>query len=199
MKSQKSKVKSKDSESSEKNSSPPKTVKTGQHASKFPQKSTREPQTMEELMAMAGSIGTSLKKGDTVEGIVTIITDKEILVDIGKKSFGIIAEWELEQVRDYVKTLNMGDKVVAQVVNPENDVGYTVLSLRRSSSERRWQIATEAKEGGSDIEVVGLETAKGGLLADWQGLRGFIPTTQIEAGFSANLPSLIGRKIKVKV
>ena len=55
-------------------------------------KSSREPQTMEELLASSGVLLFSLKKGTTVDGTIISISPKEILVDIGKKSFGIIAE-----------------------------------------------------------------------------------------------------------
>jgi ribosomal protein S1 len=154
---------------------------------------------MEELLATVGNAPKILKKGDTVEGAVVSVTHREVLVDIGWKSFGIVAFWELEQVKDYAASLKPGDKVVAQVVNPENDMGYVVLSLRRANMERRWILLNQAKEKGNDLEVVGLETARGGLLVDWQGLRGFIPTTQLEGNLATNLISLIGKKIKVRV
>ena len=162
-------------------------------------KSSREPQTMEELLASSGVSLFSLKKGMTVDGTIISISPKEILVDIGKKSFGIIAEWELDQVRDYVKQLKVGDKITAQVVNPENDYGYTVLSLRKASYENRWEMLADIKEKGEDIEVIGMEPAKGGVLVDWQNLRGFIPSTQLSSEYVVNPVQLINRRIKVKV
>lgn len=165
----------------------------------FGKKPQGEPQTMDELLAQMGDISLTIKKGDTLEGTIVSKGAKEILVDIGKKSFGILAEWELDQVKDYAATLNIGDKVLAQVVNPENEFGYTVLSLRRSSSETRWQLLTELKGKGADLEVTGVEVAKGGILVDWQGLRGFIPSTQLEGSYASNPSHLLNRKISVKV
>jgi len=159
----------------------------------------REPQSMDELLRESGITSFSLKKGDTIKGTIISISSKEILVDIGKKSFGIIAEWELDQVRDYVKQLNVGDQVTAQVINPENEYGYTVLSLRKASMETRWEMLDEIKEKGTDIEVLVIEPAKGGVLVDWQGLRGFIPSTQIESNLVVNPYQLINKKLKVKV
>src|SRR3989338_3827575 len=49
------------------------------------------------------------------------------------------------------------------------------------------------------MEVTGLETAKGGILVDWQGLRGFVPSTQLETQFATSPMQLLNRKIKVKV
>ncbi|MBI2612032.1 30S ribosomal protein S1 [Candidatus Gottesmanbacteria bacterium] len=162
-------------------------------------KSSKEPQTMDELLAQAGGLAISVKRGDTVEGKVVSISPNEILVDIGKKSFGVIAEWELEQVKDFAATLKVGDKIVAQVTNPENDMGYTVLSLRQASSQKRWEVLLEKKEKGEDIDVTGIDSTKGGLLVDWQGLRGFIPSTQFDSSYSSNPSSLIGKTIKVKI
>ncbi|MBI5421280.1 MAG: 30S ribosomal protein S1, partial [Parcubacteria group bacterium] len=158
-----------------------------------------EPQTMEELLAQTGGLNLGMKKGETVTGTVLSVTPKEVLADIGKKSFGIIANWELEQVKDYAATLKAGDKIIAQVINPENELGYTVLSVRKTSTERRWTILSEKKKSGEDLEVIGLEMAKGGLLVEWQGLRGFIPGTQIDSSYSTNPATLLGKQIKVKV
>lgn len=158
-----------------------------------------EPQTMEELLAGTAGIYLSVKKGDTVNGQVVSVNSREVLVDIGRKSFGIIANWELEQVKDYAATLKEGDKITAQVINPENDMGYIVLSVRKTSTERRWTTLLEKKKNGEDIDVVGLETAKGGLLVEWQSLRGFIPATQLDLGAGSNPVSMIGRSMKVKV
>ena len=163
------------------------------------QKSTKEPQTMDELLKTAGIVAFSMKKFDMVKGTVISNTSREVLVDIGKKSYGIVAEWELEQVKDYAKTLKPGDKITAQVINPENDFGYTVLSLRKASAENRWSLLEEYREAGTDIEVMGLESAKGGILVDWNNLRGFIPSTQLDGASASNPYTLIGRRIKVKV
>ncbi len=162
-------------------------------------KSIKEPQTMAELLSMVGDVKIGAKRGDTVEGKVVSVSSREVLVDIGKKSFGIVAEWELEQVKEYASSLKPGINIVAQVMNPENDMGYVVLSLRRANFERRWLELDKAKEEGLDLNVSILEVAKGGLLVDWQGLRGFVPYTQLESSFASNPLSLLGKRIDVKV
>lgn len=165
----------------------------------YSKKPSREPETMEELLSQSGGIQLAPKRGDTVDGIVISVSSREVLVDIGKKSFGIVAEWELEQVKDYAASLKVGDKVVAQVINPENEVGYSVLSLRKTSMERRWVMLNQKKETGEDIEVLGLEVARGGLLVEWQSLRGFVPSTQLDPSVTYNPATLVGKQIKVKV
>ena len=158
-----------------------------------------EPQTMDELLAQTGGLNLGIKKGTTVEGVVVSVTPREVLIDIGKKTFGIIASWELEQVKEYAASLKPGEKVTAQIINPENESGYATLSLRKTSSERRWVILSDINKKGEDIEVLGLEVAKGGLLVEWQSLRGFIPSTQLDQEVIGNPFMLIGKNIKVKV
>lgn len=158
-----------------------------------------EPQTMEELLDQIGDKKLGVKREDTVKGTVVSKSSKEILIDIGKKSYGIVAQWELEQVRDYAKTLKVGDKVTAQVRNPENEYGYVILSLRKASSQRRWKFLKEIQEKGKDIEVKGVDVAKGGILVEWQNLKGFIPASQLDPDYASKPSTLIGQLIKVKV
>ncbi len=176
-------------------------IKSSQKSIKEPlgAKPRGEPQTMDELLAQTGGLHLGIKKGTTVDGIVVSVTPREVLIDIGKKTFGIIASWELEQVKDYAASLKPGEKVTAQIINPENESGYATLSLRKTSSERRWVILSDVNKKGEDIEVLGLEVAKGGLLVEWQSLRGFIPSTQLDQEVIGNPFMLIGKNIKVKV
>ncbi len=196
VKSQKSKVKSEE-----------KSTISSKIVTKSPPKSQKEPfakaqgepQTMDELLAQTGGLNLGIKKGTMVEGTVVSVTPREVLIDIGKKTFGVVAGWELEQVKDYAASLKPGDKVTTQIINPENETGYATLSLRKSSSERRWTILSDIQNKGDDIEVIGLEVAKGGLLIEWQGLRGFIPSTQLDQTSVANPIQLINQRIKAKV
>src|SRR3989344_5451443 len=99
----------------------------------------KEPQTMEELLAMTGYGLKGVKKGDVVEGTISSVLPKEILVDIGGKAEGVVIDRELETYKDALMALKPGDKVVAQVIVAENDRGQSVLSLRRSIFEKRWE------------------------------------------------------------
>lgn len=181
-----------------------KTTKNKEQISKSSSKpavksSQKEPQTMDELLVQAGGLNLGIKKGTTVTGTVVSVTPREVLIDIGKKSFGVVASWELEQVKDYAASLAPGDKVTTQIINPENETGYATLSLRKTSSERRWTKLFDIAEKGEDIEVIGLEVAKGGLLVEWQSLRGFVPSTQLDPQAASNPYELISKHIKVKV
>lgn len=157
----------------------------------------------------------TFKPGDLVEGIVVSVSHKEILLDVGAKSEGIITGADLEDSDRSFKLYKPGDPIVAKVVQAENDQGYLVLSLRRAEKEIKWKDMYDAYKTGSTFDVKVLEYNKGGLLCDCMGLRGFVPLSHLDKGYFANdeakfaagseaelkekLSVLAGKVLKVKV
>ena len=159
-------------------------------------KSSKEPQTMEELLNNTGYQLRGFKRGDTVTGKVISIKPSEILIDIGYKSLGIISEREIDLVAGLFPNLKVGDEILVQIVSPETDAGQIVLSIRRAGLDKKWQELLEKKEKGEAVEVSNLESARGGLLVDWQGVRGFLPASQLASALGTKS---LGEKIKVIV
>ena len=162
-------------------------------------KSSKAPQTMEELLAQTSYTLKGVKKGDVVEGKITRISRKEITIDIGGKTEGVVIDRELETYRDMLMALKVGDTVVAQVIVAENDRGQSVLSLRRSIFEKRWTALTELKEKGEPVEVTLREPVRGGVLVDYGGLRGYIPQSQLDSSIAKQLDKVGNRKIQAKI
>ena len=166
---------------------------------KSPKKTTKEPQTMEDLLTMTGYVLKGVKKGDVVEGTITRVTPKEMTVDIGGKTEGVVIDRELENYREMLMALQVGDKVVAQVIVAENDRGQSVLSLRRSIFEKRWVSLAESQKSGVPVEVILKEPVRGGILVDFGGLRGYIPQSQLDSTLSKQLDKISGRRVMAKV
>jgi len=154
---------------------------------------------MEELLATTGYNLKGVKKGDVVEGIVTRVSPKEITIDIGGKSEGVVIDRELENYKDALMSLKPGGKVVAQVIVAENDRGQSVLSLRRSIFEKRWESLVAYQKSGEAVDVVLKEPVRGGVLVDYGGLRGYIPQSQLEPGLFKQIDKVSGRRITAKV
>ncbi len=170
---------------------------------------------MSKLLQSKGLAINELKTGEMIEGLVVSVSHREILVDVGAKSEGIISGAELMDADNTHKSLKPGDKVLAKVIQAENDQGYIVLSLKRAEKERKWTDADDAFKDGSVIEAVVIEYNKGGLLCDCLGLRGFIPLSHLDRVHFANdmaksatgsetelkesLKVLSGKTLKVKV
>src|SRR3989344_1173655 len=141
------------------------------------------------------------RAGDLVDGIVVSASHKEVLLDVGAKSEGIVTGEELGETDSSYKNLKPGDTVLATVLQAENDQGYIVLSLRRAERERRWRDIENSNKSGSALEVTVIEYNKGGLLVDCMGLRGFVPLSHLDrVHFSDNNAKFAsGNVLKVKV
>lgn len=158
----------------------------------------KEPRTMEELLEKAGYDIQVPQKGETITGLVANINRKMVFVDIGAKTEGIVSEKEYESAREYIDTLSPGDEVEVYIVSDENDKGQILLSLRRAMIGKLWDMLTQYLETGESVVVKGAELNRGGMIVKWQGIRGFVPSSQFGATSSVNLKELVGAKFKVK-
>ncbi len=162
-------------------------------------KSSKQPQTMEELLALTGYTLKGLKKGDVVEGVIRRVSPKEITVDIGRKTECVVIDRELETYKEVLMALKPGDNVICQVIVEENDRGNPVVSLRRNIFEKRWTELTQKQKSGGVVEVLFKEPVRGGILVDYGGIRGYIPQSQLDSESSKQLDKLSGRRATVKV
>ena len=174
-------------------------VKSTKPLSKAKTASSNAPQTMEELLAQTSYTLKGVKKGDVVEGKITRVAPREITIDIGGKTEGVVIDRELETYRDMLMGLKVGDSVVAQVIVAENDRGQSVLSLRRSIFEKRWTKLTDLKEKGEAVEVTLKEPVRGGVLVDYGGIRGYIPQSQLDSATGKQLDKMVGKRIQAKI
>jgi len=162
-------------------------------------KSSHAATSMEELLAGTGYTLKGLRKGDVVEGLITRISSREIAIDTGSKTEGVVMDKEIETYKDMLSKLKVGDKVVAQVIVAENDRGQSVLSIRKSLLDKRWTQLSDIQKSGEAVEVVLREPVRGGVLVDYGGLRGYIPLSQVDSTLSKQLDKSSGRRIRAKV
>ncbi len=142
-----------------------------------------------------------LSKGEIVEGEVVSIHDGVVVVDVGFKSEGIVAGKELKSdILDWT-TLKPGDKILVYVVKPEDDKGQLVLSIRRTQQASAWLALENAKKNNEVVEATVVESNNGGLIVEiGKGIRGFIPTSQLDATrVYANGVRQVGKDISSRV
>jgi len=154
---------------------------------------------MDKLMEGAGAFPGALKKGQKVEGVVSAIGKKMILIDIGAKTEGVVTGEELVEAYDVLKELKVGDKTDAYVKFPENDQGQIILSLKQAADENRWSRFKKLMDEEKEVEVVGLEVNKGGMVVKVGEIRGFVPTSQFGEKFLGNMGELLNKTFKVRV
>lgn len=142
-----------------------------------------------------------LARGDIVEGEVVDINNGVVIVDVGFKSEGIIAGKELKSDTLDWTTLKKGDKVLVYVVKPEDDKGQLVLSIRRTQQASAWLALENARKNNEVVEAVIVESNNGGLIVEiGKGIRGFIPTSQLDATrVYANGVRQVGKDISSRV
>jgi len=157
-------------------------------------------QTMADLLSKKGNEINILKKGDRVKAIITQISPKRVYFDIGAKTEGVIFGRELERVRDFVKTLKVGDQISPVVGNPEDSRGQILLNLYNQAQEVAWNFYEDKLKSQEVIEVTGKGQNAGGILVDAPfSLAGFIPGSCLGVKWVNREADLVGKKIKVKV
>jgi len=162
-------------------------------------KSQKEPTSMEELLSQTGYLLHGYRRGQLIEGTVVSISPKEVLIDVGGKTEGIVGEKDMEVLRDLLSDLHVGQKVNCVVIMTENEIGQMVVSLRKAGMDLRWKKMEERMNNKEPVEVSGLEVNKGGLIVTVEGLRGFIPSSQLASVHGDKVSELINRRISVLV
>jgi len=155
--------------------------------------------TMEEYLDQEEASSKRIAHGDIIDGVVVRVDPDEVLVDVGSKSEGVISSRELGTKEAGTPDLQAGDHIKVFVLQPENEDGNVVLSLRRARAESVWLKAQDKQVSGELMEAEVREQNKGGLIVNILGLRGFLPTSQVSRSYSANLQELVGQRIGVKI
>ncbi|OGC36713.1 hypothetical protein A2311_04115 [candidate division WOR-1 bacterium RIFOXYB2_FULL_48_7] len=137
--------------------------------------------------------------GDIVQGKVLKVDQSGVLVDIKYKADGLILNEELSDHPGSSQSLKPGETIYCLIENLENKEGYVVLSQKKADFERKWKVAAEAYRNRTVLEAKVLQALKGGLVVDSDGLRGFVPASQVGKSGEETLESFAGKTIPVKV
>ena len=139
--------------------------------------------TMEQLLADAPV--AAMQAGDVVEGTVIAAEKHEVWLDLGPRGTGLVVGREIEHSQD----INPGDVISASVLDPEDDRGHAILSLKKVAKEKGWESLEARHASGEIFEVSAFDANKGGLLIEADGIRGFLPVSQLSA---ENYPRVSG-------
>jgi len=148
--------------------------------------------TMEEAMKQTGSL--PFAAGNIVKGTIIEVRPKEVLVDIGYKSEGVISGNEFEDL----KVVKVGDQIDVLIEKLEDKDGMVVLSKEKAEFKQNWErILTICNEGGTIAGKV-KAIVKGGLLVNI-GVEAFLPASQIDIMVPKNLLQYVGNTYDFKV
>jgi len=119
------------------------------------------------------------KIGNVVEGTVLDNQNRTLFVDLGLLGTGVVRGREYLAARQTIKNLKKGDKISGKIITLENEDGFIELSLRDISKEKNWLRLKEIFNDGEVIEIKIVDANSGGLIGEVDGLRGFLPASQL--------------------
>lgn len=132
--------------------------------------------TMDDLLAKSSI--KQLEAGDVVEGTISSVKKHEVWVDLGANGVGVVLRREI----GHGQTLEVGQSITVSVIDPEMDEGYALLSMKRAAKDRGWDELQRLFEDQEIVEVMAYDANRGGLLVELEGIRGFLPVSQLAAG-----------------
>jgi small subunit ribosomal protein S1 len=148
--------------------------------------------------AMAKMYDETLKnftEGSIVKGKVLEIRNNEVTVDIGYKAEGVIPA---EEFRD-LSQVKPGDEIEVTLEQIEDDDGNIVLSKQKAEQQRMWDNVLSSSQEGSILEGEIKSRIKGGLIVDINGVKGFLPGSQVDISPVRNLDDFLGKRFEFKV
>lgn len=141
--------------------------------------SKKQNPTINHIMKTSPGLLPSLKEGEVVEARLLKKTPKAAYFDLGKFGMGVVYRQEIFNAKEIFKNLKENDPISAKVISVENEDGYVELSLSEAGRQRVWQKLKEIEEKQDEIKVKITAANSGGLIADVDGVKAFLPVSQL--------------------
>jgi len=148
-----------------------------------------------EMEKMYSGTVTSVDTGEVVKGVVVGINDRDVILNIGFKSDGLVPLAEFKEMTN----LKIGDIVDLFIEERENAMGQLVLSRRKAKLVKGWEYVQTALDKDQVIEGFVKRRTKGGLIVDVFGIEAFLPGSQIDVKPIRDFDIYVNKSIEVKV
>lgn len=135
-----------------------------------------------------------IRPGQTVTGTVVQITEDEVCVNVGYKADGIVKKADLTST-----DVQIGDEIEVEVVKVNDGEGNVLLSQKNIVNRKAWDAIVAAEEAGEFVEGIGKEAVKGGLIAMIDGIRAFVPASQLSNRYVEKIEEFAGQTMKLKI
>lgn len=174
-------------------------------ATQTPVETGKEPQfSMEQALQDAEArLEKTVQRGQIVTGTVVFVTNDGVMVDIGARTEAIIPLNQLTEENlpeeELKNLLKPGDTVTAYVVRADLENGQVVLSKKRAEADQSWIKIQSLYEQGEPVMVQVKEKVKGGLVATIEGIRAFLPASQVDLKRTPDLDEYVGQSFLVKI
>jgi (E)-4-hydroxy-3-methyl-but-2-enyl pyrophosphate reductase (IPP and DMAPP forming) len=141
------------------------------------------------------------RTGAIITGKVDQVNENDIIINMGCKKDGILTsnEVSLEEGQTLSDLFKVGDEVTAKVIKTDDNDGGILLSKKRLEVNEHWNEINEALENKTTIDVKVVRPVKGGVIAAYKEVSGFIPLSQLSNKFVESADEFIGQVLSVKV
>ena len=156
---------------------------------------TESAQSKEELEKAYDKTLGSVNENDVVEGTVIAINKREVVVNIGYKSDGIIPVSEFR----YNPDLKVGDKVEVYIESQEDKKGQLVLSHKKARASKSWERVNQALENKEVVKGYIKCRTKGGMIVDVFGIEAFLPGSQIDVKPIRDYDVFVGKTMEFQI
>ncbi|MCQ2312635.1 MAG: 30S ribosomal protein S1 [Paludibacteraceae bacterium] len=149
----------------------------------------------EEVLAKYDQTLNAIKDNEVVDGTVISINKREVVVNVGYKSDGIIPATEFR----YNPDLKVGDKVEVYIQTQEDRKGQLVLSHKEARTSRSWDRVNDACNSGEIVNGYIKCRTKGGMIVDVLGMEAFLPGSQIDVKPIRDYDQFVGKTMEFKI
>ncbi|MGN0381872.1 MAG: S1 RNA-binding domain-containing protein [Suilimivivens sp.] len=142
-----------------------------------------------------------INEGDVISGTVIDVNEEEVTLDLKYYTQGIIRTADMSDDPNFsvLDDVKIGDMLEATVVSMDDGQGNILLSKKEANAVLAWDVLEQYLEEKKNITVKVSEIVNAGAVAYVEGIRGFIPASQLDIAYVENLEPYLGRKLTVRV
>ena len=159
---------------------------------------------METMKDFERELEASFRKiavGDIIKGTVIAVNEEEAVLDLRYYTQGIIKAEEMSNDPGFMiqEAIQIDDVIEATVISLDDGQGNILLSKKEANDVLAWDVLKEYMEQEKKLSVKVNEAVNGGVVAYLEGIRGFIPASQLDMGYVEDVTPYVGKTLEVKV
>lgn len=142
-----------------------------------------------------------IREGDVISGTVIDVNEEEVTLDLKYYTQGIIKAEDMsnDPAFSLLNDVKAGDVIEATVIRMDDGQGNILLSKKEANEVLSWDVLEQMKEEKTDVTVKVSEAVNGGAVAYAEGIRGFIPASQLDLNYVEDPSAYVGKTLKVRV
>ena len=142
-----------------------------------------------------------IREGDVISGTVIDVNEEEVTLDLKYYTQGIIKAEDMsnDPAFSLLNDVKAGDVIEATVIRMDDGQGNILLSKKEANEVLSWDVLEQMKEEKTDVTVKVSEAVNGGAVAYVEGIRGFIPASQLDLNYVEDPSAYVAKTLKVRV